>query len=89
MPTHDRFILFDVLGTDVIHPARDLMDAYGQSIIVPAVANAEKELSIFNEWVKTGDADVPPLEWRIDGGDRAAKAQAQAQARASEPGCPT
>ena len=49
-----RFIVFDVLGSDVIHPARNLMDAYGQSIILPIVGNAEKEISIFKEWVKTG-----------------------------------
>ena len=61
-----RFILFDVLGTDVIHPARDIMDAYGQSIIVPSVANAEKELSIFNAWLETGGADVPPAEWGLN-----------------------
>lgn len=39
------------------------MDAYGQSIIFPSVGNAEKEISIFKEWVKTGDIDfIPPDE---------------------------
>jgi NTE family protein len=60
-----RFILFDVLGTDLIHTARDLMDAYSQSIIVPVVANAQKELSIFKTWVKTGYADVPKPDWKL------------------------
>ncbi len=61
-----RFILFDVLGDDVIHPARNLMDAYAQSIILPIVGNAEKEISIFKEWVKTGNTDfIPPDEWKL------------------------
>jgi predicted acylesterase/phospholipase RssA len=61
-----RFIIFDVLGTNVIHPARDLVDAYGQSIIFPSVGNAEKELSIFKEWVRTGDKHfIPPDEWEL------------------------
>jgi NTE family protein len=55
-----RFIIFDVLGSEVIHPARNLMDAYGQSIIFPIVGNAQKEISIFQEWVKTGDPDYIP-----------------------------
>jgi NTE family protein len=73
-----RFILFDVLGTDLIHPARDMMDAYAQSMIVPVVANAQKELSIFTTWVRTGDVDVPPIEWELTAAIAAAKAQAQA-----------
>jgi NTE family protein len=61
-----RFILFDVLGDDVIHPARNLMDAYAQSIILPIVGNAEKEISIFKEWVKTGNTDfIPRDEWML------------------------
>ena len=67
-PTDDayRFIIFDVLGTDVIHPARNLIDAYSQSIIFPSVGNAEKEISIFKEWVRTGDTDfIPPDEWEL------------------------
>jgi NTE family protein len=61
----DKFILLDVLGTDLIHPARSLWDAYTQSIIVPLVANAEKELSIFRQWLCTGVADIPPAEWKL------------------------
>jgi NTE family protein len=61
-----RFILFDVLGTDLIHPARNIMDAYSQSIIAPSIAVAEKEISIFKAWVKTGDKEfIPPDEWRV------------------------
>jgi NTE family protein len=61
-----RFIIFDVLGTDTIHPARSLMDAYSQSIIAPSVAVAEKEISIFRAWVKTGDKEfIPTDEWRL------------------------
>ncbi|MGH9615023.1 MAG: patatin-like phospholipase family protein, partial [Bryobacteraceae bacterium] len=61
-----RFIIFDVLGTDVIHPARNLIDAYSQSVIFPSVGNAEKEISIFKEWVKTGETDfIPPDEWEL------------------------
>ena len=69
-----RFILFDVLGTDVIHPARNLMDAYAQSIIVPIVGNAEKEISIFKEWAKTGDKDfIPRDEWELRAKAKAGK----------------
>ena len=42
------------------------MDAYGQSIILPVVGNAEKEISIFNEWVKTGYVEVPKPDWNIE-----------------------
>jgi NTE family protein len=73
-----KFILFDVLGTDLIHPARDMMDAYAQSMIVPVVANAQKELAIFTTWVRTGDVDVPPIEWELTAAIAAVKAQAQA-----------
>ena len=55
------------------------MDAYAQSTIVPVVANAQKELSIFTTWVRTGDVDVPPIEWELTAAIAAAKAQAQAQ----------
>jgi hypothetical protein len=60
-----RFIIFDVLGSDVIHPARNLMDAYGQSIIFPIVGVAEKEISIFEEWVKTGVKEFIPSDERL------------------------
>ena len=61
-----RFVLFDVLGSDVIHPSRNLIDAYAQSIILPIVGNAEKEIAIFQEWVRTGRTDfIPPDEWEL------------------------
>ena len=42
------------------------MDAYAQSIILPIVGNAEKEISIFKEWVKTGNTDfIPRDEWML------------------------
>jgi hypothetical protein len=41
------------------------MDAYSQSIIFPIVGNAEKEISIFKEWVKTGDTGFIPHEERL------------------------
>jgi NTE family protein len=55
----DHVIVFDVLTKDLIHRPRNLVDAYAQSIIVPLVANAEKELAIFNYWARTGCAIVP------------------------------
>jgi NTE family protein len=63
--TADKFILFDVLGADLVHPARNIMDAYGQSMIVQSVANAESELCIFLEWLKTGNVAIPASEWRL------------------------
>jgi len=61
-----RFVIFDVLRKDVIHPARHLIDAYSQSIIFPSVGNAEKEIAIFQEWVRTGDKRfIPPDEWEL------------------------
>jgi NTE family protein len=55
----DQVIVFDVLTRDLIHRPRNLMDAYAQSIIVPLVANAEKELAIFECWIKTGCVTLP------------------------------
>jgi NTE family protein len=50
----DRVVVFDVLRDDLIHRPRDLVDAYSQSIIVPLVANANKELAIFEYWAQSG-----------------------------------
>ncbi len=50
----DKFILFDVLTRDLIHPPRNLWDAYTQSIIVPLIADAAKEQLIFEIWLETG-----------------------------------
>jgi hypothetical protein len=47
-------VVIDVLRDDVIHRPRNLVDAYSQSIIVPLVANANKELAIFEYWAQTG-----------------------------------
>ena len=38
----------------MIQRPRDLWDAFSQSIIIPLVANAEKELVIFQHWIETG-----------------------------------
>jgi NTE family protein len=56
----DKFIVFDVLRTDLIHPPRDLWDAYTQSIIIPLISDAAKELSIFSTWLETGVINTPP-----------------------------
>lgn len=50
----DRVVLFDVLTKELVHRSRNLWDAYAQSIILPIVANADKELDIFLHWVRTG-----------------------------------
>ena len=55
----DQVIVFDVLTKDLIHRPRNLVDAYAQSIIVPLVANAEKELAMFEYWIKTGVIVMP------------------------------
>jgi predicted acylesterase/phospholipase RssA len=51
----DKYVLLDVMKSYLIHPARNLWDAYAQSIIVPLVANAEKELALFQQWLSTGN----------------------------------
>jgi NTE family protein len=56
----DKFILFDVLRTDLIHPPINLWDAYTQSIIIPLISDAAKELSIFSTWLETGVINAPP-----------------------------
>jgi len=50
----DEVVVLDVMKPDLIHRPRNLWDAYAQSIIVPLVANAEKELAMFLHWVDTG-----------------------------------
>ena len=65
----DQIIVFDVLTKDLIHRPRNLMDAYAQSIIVPLVANAEKELAIFEYWAETG-CPILPLTVPKDPGHR-------------------
>ncbi len=53
-PDADKFVIFDVMNPEVIQRPRDLWDAFSQSIIIPLVANAEKELVIFQHWIETG-----------------------------------
>jgi predicted acylesterase/phospholipase RssA len=55
----DQIVVFDVVRPNAIHRPRNLWDAYAQSIMVPLVANAEKELAIFMHWVQTGDVIKP------------------------------
>ena len=50
----DQVVVFDVVRPFVIHRPRSLWDAYAQSIMVPLVASAEQELSMFMHWVDTG-----------------------------------
>jgi NTE family protein len=50
----DKYVIFDVMNPEVIQRPRDLWDAFSQSIIIPLVANAEKELVIFEHWIATG-----------------------------------
>jgi hypothetical protein len=50
-----KVVLMDVMKPEVIQRPRDLWDAFSQSIMIPLVANAEKELAIFRHWLHTGD----------------------------------
>jgi predicted acylesterase/phospholipase RssA len=56
----DTVVVFDIVRPYLIHRPRSLWDAYAQSIIVPLVANAEKEMAIFKHWVETGWVVKPP-----------------------------
>jgi len=59
----DTVVVFDIVKPNVIHRPRNLWDAYAQSIMVPLVANAEKELAIFKHWVETGSiVKMPPKQ---------------------------
>lgn len=61
----DKFVLFDVLEVNLIQRPRNLWDAYAQSVIVPLVANAQKELRIFYHWIKTGhEMERMPKPWK-------------------------
>ena len=50
----DQIVVLDVLRDNLIHQPRNLADAYAQSIILPVVANAKKELAMFQYWAETG-----------------------------------
>jgi len=56
----DTVVVFDIVKPFTIHRPRNLWDAYAQSIMVPLVANAEKEMAIFKHWVETGYVVKPP-----------------------------
>ncbi len=56
----DKVVIFDVVKPYLIHRPRNLWDAYEQSIMVPLIASAEKELAMFLHWVKTGHVVKPP-----------------------------
>jgi predicted acylesterase/phospholipase RssA len=49
-----KIVLMDVMKPEVIQRPRDLWNAFIQSIIIPLVANAEKELAMFKHWLNTG-----------------------------------
>jgi NTE family protein len=53
--TFYKVVLMDVMKPEIIQQPRDLWDAFTQSIMIPLVANAEKELAIFRHWLDTGD----------------------------------
>ena len=52
----DRIIIFNVMTTQLIRRPRNLWDAYGQSIILPLVANAQNELAMIEHWQTHGHA---------------------------------
>jgi NTE family protein len=56
----DKVVIFDVVKPYLIHRPRNLWDAYAQSIMVPLIASAEKELAMFLHWVETGHVVKPP-----------------------------
>jgi len=51
----EQVVILDILRDELIHQPRNLADAYAQSIIVPVVANANKELAMFLYWARTGN----------------------------------
>ncbi len=54
-PEVDTIVVFDILGIEqLIHPPRDLYDAWIQSMIVPLVANARDDIKLFELKHNTG-----------------------------------
>ncbi len=58
-PTHqhahlDRIIVFNIMTRDLIKRPGNLWDAYGQSIILPLVANAQNEEKFIRIWQQYG-----------------------------------
>lgn len=54
LASQDRIIIFNVMVPDLIRRPRNLWDAYGQSIIMPLVANAQSEERWLKLWVAFG-----------------------------------
>jgi len=50
----DKVIVMDVLRDGLIKRPRNIWEAYSQSIIMPLIALAGRELAIFEYWVHTG-----------------------------------
>ncbi len=50
----DRVIVFNIMTRDLIKRPRNLWDAYGQSIILPLVANAQNEEKFIRIWQQYG-----------------------------------
>lgn len=49
-----RIVLFDVLRNGLITTPHGMWEAYGQSIMMPLIALADRELAIFEGWVDHG-----------------------------------
>jgi NTE family protein len=59
----DKIILMDVLRDGLIIRPRNIWEAYSQSIIMPLIALAGRELAIFEYWVRTGEEiEIHPWE---------------------------
>ncbi|MBF0562898.1 MAG: patatin-like phospholipase family protein, partial [Alphaproteobacteria bacterium] len=49
-PGIENFIVFDPMGINkLLQPPKDLWDAFGQSIITPLVALAQRDLKLFEQ----------------------------------------
>ncbi len=53
-PHFDNIIVFNIMTRDLIKRPRNLWDAYGQSIILPLVANAQNEEKLLRIWQSYG-----------------------------------
>jgi NTE family protein len=49
-----RILVFDVLRAGLITNPRNMWEAYGQSIMLPLIALADRELGIFEAWIYHG-----------------------------------
>jgi NTE family protein len=50
----NRIIVFDIMNRDLVRRPRNLWEAYGQSIILPLVANAQNEEKFIRIWQSYG-----------------------------------